>query len=250
MLEFQDWGLIDYQEAAEKQLSLLEKVASGEMPDQVVFCWHPPVVTLGRSSRPSDLQGWQGDVVETSRGGRATYHGPEQLVIYPILDLKKSRKNLRAKDIHQYLRLLEEALIAGVRELGVEARNRPLWLQKQVTDHEESSQTDTSSSTQTAPEGLSQSSSAGDGAKDDLLYTGVWVGDQKLASIGIAVKKWSTYHGAAVNLLTSETAFQGISPCGFQQNTMTQIETVIGQRLVQQDLIRVLKPHLTTAFEV
>ncbi|MEO0337323.1 MAG: octanoyltransferase, partial [Pseudomonadota bacterium] len=95
MLEFQEWGLIDYEEAAERQLLLLEKVAAGELPDQVVFCWHPPVVTLGRSSLPSDLQGWKGQVVETSRGGRATYHGPEQLVIYPIIDLSKPRKNLR-----------------------------------------------------------------------------------------------------------------------------------------------------------
>lgn len=250
MLEFQDWGLIDYGEAAEKQLSLLEQVASGDLPDQVVFCWHPPVVTLGRSSQPSDLQGWQGDIVETSRGGRATYHGPEQLVIYPIIDLKKTRKSLRAKDIHQYLRLLEDTLILGMKEFGIQASHRPSWLQENLSDHEESSKNNTSSAPQNSPEGTSQLTSVAQSEKDDLLYTGVWVCDQKLASIGIAVKKWATYHGAAVNLWASETAFKGISPCGFQQNTMTQIETLTGQRLVQQDLIRVLKPHFSAAFHV
>jgi lipoate-protein ligase B len=250
VLEFQDWELIDYKEAAERQLLLLEQVVSGQIPDQVVFCWHPPVVTLGRSSKPGDLQGWQGEVVEASRGGRATYHGPEQLVVYPIIDLKKERKNLRAKDIHQYLRLLEETLILAMRELGIEAQRRPQWLHKQVTDHEESSKTDNYSSSAEAAESSSQASSRSEAVKDDLLYTGVWVGDQKLASIGIAVKKWATYHGAAVNLWASETAFQGISPCGFQQNTMTHIETVTGQRLAQQDLVGVLKPFFTLALDV
>ncbi|MEO0336667.1 MAG: hypothetical protein AAF202_09740, partial [Pseudomonadota bacterium] len=156
----------------------------------------------------------------------------------------------RVRDIHQYLHLLEDTLIKGMKEIGIAARNRPTWLHNQLTNREESTGSDTNSAPQKPSEGPSEVAKTTSAGKDDLLYTGVWVGDQKLASIGIAVKKWATYHGAAVNLWTSETAFQGISPCGFQQNTMTHIETIMGQRLVQQDLVRVLRPHFTAALEV
>ncbi|MCB0406633.1 MAG: lipoyl(octanoyl) transferase LipB [Bdellovibrionales bacterium] len=191
-MEFIDWGLIHYPEATERQLELVEKVASGEVDDTVIFCTHPPVVTLGRSTHPEDVQGWTGDVFESSRGGRATYHGPEQLVIYPILDLKKERKNLRPRDVHQYLRVLEQAIVRTLEELNIAAEVR------------ETKSTD--------PEGR------------ELIFTGVWSGNHKIASIGIAVRKWVTYHGAAINLTSSLNAFSGIQPCGFTKETMISIE--------------------------
>ena len=117
-MQFVDWGEIPYKQSTHQQLELVEAVASANSSDTIIFCTHPPVVTLGRSTLPEDLKGWSGDVFETSRGGRATYHGPEQLVIYPIVDLKKQRKKLRSKDVHQYLRLLELVIVNSLKEVG------------------------------------------------------------------------------------------------------------------------------------
>ena len=106
-LNFENWGLIDYLEAQKKQLELVERVANGG-PETIVFCRHPEVVTLGRGTKDGDVFSFKGPVIEVSRGGRATYHGPNQLVIYPILDLKNDHKNFPQKDLHALLRKIEE----------------------------------------------------------------------------------------------------------------------------------------------
>lgn len=197
-LYFTDWGLINYSEALERQMVLVEKVASGEMPDTVVFCSHPPVVTLGRSSKPNDLTGWQGDLIEVSRGGRATYHGPNQLVIYPILNLSRERKSLKVRDIGAYLRSLENILIDVLNDADIQATAKTI-------------------------DGV-------DAQGDKISATGVWVGNKKIASIGIAVKKWVTYHGIALNIKRDSQAFQGLRPCGFDANIMTSVEEVIAKQ--------------------
>lgn len=194
-LNFTDWGLIHYAEALERQMILVEKVASGEMPDTVAFCSHPPVVTLGRSSKPQDLIGWQGDLIEVSRGGRATYHGPNQLVIYPILNLSHERKSLKPRDIGAYLRSLENILIDILYDVEI------LAAAKTIDSVDENG--------------------------DKISATGVWVGDKKIASIGIAVKKWVTYHGLALNVRQDPSAFQGLRPCGFNARVMTSVEEVL-----------------------
>lgn len=200
-MRFEDWGLISYQEATNRQLELVEKVAFGFEDDTVVFCSHPPVVTLGRATEPSDLAGWSGEVVETSRGGRATYHGPEQLVIYPIIDLKKERQNLRSRDVDQYLRTLELMLIQTLEKLDIQAKCPKI---------------------------------------PDVLLTGVWVRDKKIASIGIAVRKWVTYHGAALNLSLSDDAFSGIAPCGFTTGIMTSVRDILNRDIDRSLLIQIL----------
>lgn len=194
-LNFMDWGLIDYSEALERQLVLVEKVACGEMPDTVVFCSHPPIVTLGRSAKSQDLVGWQGDLIEVSRGGRATYHGPNQLVIYPILNLSRERKSLKPRDIGAYLRSLESILIDILNDADIQAAAKTI-------------------------DGVDEQG-------DKISATGVWVGQKKIASIGIAVKKWVTYHGLALNVKRDPQAFQGLRPCGFSSSIMTSIEEVI-----------------------
>lgn len=192
-LHFTDWGLINYSEALERQMVLVEKVASGEMPDTVVFCSHPPVVTLGRSAKPQDLIGWQGDIIEVSRGGRATYHGPNQLVIYPILNLTRERKSLKARDIGAYLRSLENILIDVLADADIPA--------------------------------VAETIDGVDEHGDKISATGVWVGKKKIASIGVAVKKWVTYHGAALNIKDDPLAFQGLRPCGFDASIMTSVQS-------------------------
>jgi lipoyl(octanoyl) transferase len=114
-----DLGLVPYREAWELQRSLAGAVSQGAIPDTVVFLEHPPVVTLGRRTDSGELHvpdDAEVEVVETDRGGKSTYHGPGQLVCYPILDLKR-----HGKDVKKYVRDLEEALIRTVAPLGLEA---------------------------------------------------------------------------------------------------------------------------------
>jgi lipoate-protein ligase B len=198
----EDWGLIDYESSTAKQYECVERVGDGA-EDCVVLCSHPPVVTLGRGAVPEDLQGWAGTTIETSRGGRATYHGPNQVVIYPILDLKRERAAFRSRDVHAYLRALEEATVAALREMGL-------------------------------PRAEARTSKIG-----EISLTGVWVGEKKIASIGIAVRKWVSYHGVAVNLLADPQAFRGIRPCGFNADVMTSLEAELGRNLKMDDTKRI-----------
>jgi lipoyl(octanoyl) transferase len=209
-MEVLDWGLIDYEKALSQQLELVEDVASERSADTLIFCTHPAVVTLGRATQPGDVFAWEGPVREISRGGRATYHGPSQLVVYPILNLAKTTSHRPAKDIGHYLRSLEKAIVDTLKEFGVEAQGRSL----QQKNGEE-----------TAAE-----------------ETGVWVKRQKIASLGIGVRKWVTYHGAAINLTEDKQAFTGMRPCGFSQDVMTNLERLTesppDRMLFQEDLTK------------
>jgi lipoyl(octanoyl) transferase len=114
-----DLGLVPYQDAWNLQRSLAGAVSQGAIPEAVIFLEHPPVVTLGRRTDEGELhvpEGAEVDIVETDRGGKSTYHGPGQLVCYPILDLR-----LHGKDVKKYVRDLEEALIRTLAPLGLEA---------------------------------------------------------------------------------------------------------------------------------
>ncbi len=186
------WGCVDYLESQDRQLQLVDRVFKGEQPETLVVCSHPPVVTLGRGTRPGDVFGWTGPIVEVSRGGRATYHGPNQIVIYPILNLE-----FRSRDLHLYMRALESAMVEALKLIGVNASGRTL--QTQVGDE--------------AP----------------VESTGVWIGPRKLASIGIGVKRWISYHGLALNFDHDPEAFVGMNPCGFTSQTMTSVEEILGR---------------------
>jgi len=214
-IEFLNWGEVDYVEAASNQLSIVNEVAAGA-PDQIIFCTHPPVVTLGRFRGQSDLEGWRGEVVESTRGGRATYHGPNQIVVYPIINLTRERNHLRTRDIAGYLKALGGATVAALKSIGVECELR----QGQDTDDE--------------------------GLKREL--TGLWIGSRKIASMGVAVKKWTTYHGIAINVDRDPNAFQGIRPCGFQSSVMASMEETLGQRPDRVEVEEALKRELKQAF--
>ncbi len=203
-LAVQDWGLIQYEEALKRQLDLVELVRQELARDTLVFCTHPPVVTLGRGTLPGDVFGWKGETVEVNRGGRATYHGPSQIVVYPIFDL-----NLRQRDLHQYMRHLEDAIVMTLQDFGITASGRSIQ---------------------------------GEG---EVEATGVWIERRKLASIGIGVRKWVSFHGLALNVHQDATAFQGLKPCGFNTETMVSMEEILGasvdRSLVQASLLRSLK---------
>src|SRR6476659_4886550 len=127
-----DLGLVPYREAWDLQRSLAGAVSQGAIPDTVVFLEHPPVVTLGRRADEGELhvpEGTDVEVVETDRGGKHTFHGPGQLVCYPILDLQR-----HGKDVKKYVSDLEEALIRTVAPLGIEATRidglTGVWLER------------------------------------------------------------------------------------------------------------------------
>jgi lipoyl(octanoyl) transferase len=188
-LVVQDLGRRPYGEVLELQRNLCQRRIAGEITeDQLLLVEHNPVVTLGRGTRPESLPLSAADlerrgipVYQVERGGDVTYHGPGQLVGYPILDLREHRE-----DLHWYLRRLEAGLIAGLDRLGIQAGPNP---------------------------GL----------------TGVWTRGRKLASIGIHVKQWVTYHGFALNVNTDLSYFDLIVPCGIRDVIMTSVAQELGR---------------------
>ncbi|MCB9027213.1 MAG: lipoyl(octanoyl) transferase LipB [Bdellovibrionaceae bacterium] len=188
-MRFEEWGEIPYEESTNKQLELVQKRIEDKIEDTWVFCSHPPLVTLGRGTNPGDLLTWQGEVYESSRGGKATYHGPSQLVIYPIVKIAN-------RDLLKFLENLEQVTIEALKPFNIVAQK----------------------SRQAFP-----NTSAG-----SRIPTGVWVENRKIASIGIAVKKWVSYHGLALNLDLDPNAFQGIQPCGYSKEIMTSMEKELG----------------------
>lgn len=214
-LIFQDWGLINYDEALSKQSELVEKVHSENLAGYLVFCTHPPVVTLGRATKSGDVFGWQGPLIEVSRGGRATYHGPSQLVIYPILNLTHPRKGRKDREIVGYLRVFEDAIVETLRDSGVEAQGRSL--QKNPNTNSEADE------------------------------TGVWIVNKKIASLGVAVRKWVTFHGAAINLQYDPKAFKGLNPCGFTTDTMISLEQILDSQIDVQNFKERIKLKLLSA---
>ncbi|MBC7457491.1 MAG: lipoyl(octanoyl) transferase LipB [Bdellovibrionaceae bacterium] len=209
-LIFEDWGLIDYESALKKQLEYVDQVAADDNhAGFLVFCTHPAVVTTGRQTKPEDIFAWQGPVIEISRGGQATYHGPSQVVVYPIINLKKPRADRGAQEIRGYLRDFEKAIVETLKHFLVPA---------------EGNQT------------------------DKVEDTGVWIetptGLKKMASLGIAVKKWTTYHGAAINLYDDASAFQGINPCGYKTDTMISLEKFLNKKIKAEEFKLRLRSEL------
>jgi lipoate-protein ligase B len=174
-LEVLHLGRIPWHSAYELQRSRLAQRVAGEVPDALFLCEHDPIVTLGRRSPLGDAADAPFPVVAIERGGEATYHGPGQLVAYPIIELPEGRR-----DLHRYLRDLEQVGIDTLAACGVTGQRR-----------------------------------AG--------YTGVWIGDLKVASIGVAVRRWVTWHGLALNVTTDLAAFRTFQPCGLDAAVMTRL---------------------------
>ncbi|MCG5052597.1 MAG: lipoyl(octanoyl) transferase LipB [Myxococcales bacterium] len=195
-----DAGFRSFEETWALQKQLVAARQAEAIPDTLVLVEHPDVLTLGRGSHAENLLA-PGDipVFEVERGGDVTYHGPGQLVGYPIFHLREGER-----DLHRYLRNLEEALILTVAHFGVTAGRNPGW-------------------------------------------TGVWTEAEprrKLVSLGVACKKWVTYHGFALNVDTDLSRFTLINPCGLEANVMGSLSQLCGRRV---DLSEV-KPRVVEAF--
>lgn len=188
-----------------------------EIPDTLILVEHPHVITLGRGTHKENLIA-TGDVpvFEIERGGDVTYHGPGQLVGYPILQLRQDER-----DLHRYLRNLEEALIRALAELGLPSGRRAGW---------------TGVWTGVGDDG----GALGAGAGVDGLPAPV----AKLASIGIAVKRWVTLHGFAVNVATDLARFAAINPCGLDAAVMTSVSAALGRDVSLGEVARPLVRQL------
>ncbi len=188
-------GLIEYQKAWEMQRELVAARRDGRTSDKLLLLEHPPVYTVGRRGRldnllapPEELERRGARLYFIERGGDVTFHGPGQLVGYPILDLK----NLRC-DVTLYLRRLEEVLIRTLDDFSIDAGRIP-------------------------------------------GRTGVWVEGEKIASIGIALRRWVTMHGFALNVNTDLSYFDLIVPCGLSGVKMTSMGKLLA-RPIEMDLV-------------
>jgi lipoyl(octanoyl) transferase len=173
--------------------------------DTLVLVEHFDVITLGRSARRENvLAAGEVPVLAVERGGDVTYHGPGQLVAYPIFLLRKDER-----DVHRYLRGLEESIIQTLADFGIVGTRRP-------------------------------------------GKTGVWTADEpsprKLASIGVAIRKWVTLHGLALNVNTDLARFAAINPCGFDASVMTSMARELGPEVNLEAVEKSLAKHLGRIF--
>lgn len=181
-----DLGRMEYGDALELQRELAAKRARGEIPDTLLLVEHHHVITLGRRTTPTNFRPQNIPVFQVERGGDATYHGPGQLVGYPIILLEDH-------DVRRHVRNIEESLIGTARAFGVVA--------ERVDGH-----------------------------------PGIWVQGKKVASIGVAVTDWVTYHGFALNVNTDLTYFELIRPCGLDPSSITSIKKITGNEVPFEEL--------------
>ena len=188
------------------QQNLVAERQAGTIPDTLILVEHPDTITLGRSARPDNIVDAGGiPVFAIERGGDVTYHGPGQLVAYPIFHLRESER-----DLHRYLRGLEESVLRTLADFHIVGTRRP---------------------------GL----------------TGVWTAEEttprKLASIGVAVRKWVTLHGLALNVNTDLARFHAVHPCGFNASVMTSMARELGQPVDFAAVKNALATHMAAVLD-
>ncbi|HKH10565.1 MAG TPA: lipoyl(octanoyl) transferase LipB [Rubrobacter sp.] len=200
-------GLTPYAEAWDLQKDLARRRKNDEVPDTFVLCEHPPVYTVGRAARDGAnlgageeyLRSVGAEVFWSDRGGDVTFHGPGQIVGYPILRLKD-------RDTHGYLRRLEDVLIGVLAEYGLGGWHHP-------------------------------------------EYTGVWVGDEKVAAIGVKFSSgWIASHGFALNVNTDLSWFDRITPCGIKEFGVTSLQKVLGREVPLAEVEEKLVEHFGRIF--
>jgi len=199
-------GRIDYGEALELQRQIADHRKQGAVGDHLLLLEHPHVITLGRNGHMENLLASEEIMTRagisfypTDRGGDVTYHGPGQLVGYPILDLRDWKR-----DVGAYVRAVEQSLIDSLAEFGIAAGRIP-------------------------------------------KLTGVWVGDRKIAAIGVHLSRWVTSHGFALNVSTDLSYFQYIVPCGLTKPVTSMAQQ--GVRATLTEVAHVLAGHFGRVFD-
>ena len=194
--------MVDYDAALAMQSTMLVSRIEGEIGDSLLLMEHPHVFTLGRGADERFIVNNQAGVPvrRVSRGGQVTYHGPGQLVGYPILKLEG-----RDRDVTKYLRNLEAAMIDALVQFGIEAARRD-------------------------------------------AMTGVWIGARKIASIGVGIRRWTTWHGFALNVSTDLSYFDSIVPCGIDGCRMTSVSEVLGRAVPVSEFAPVMRDSFARVF--
>ena len=201
-------GLIEYGEAYDIQKKLWSQKMDGRTADALLLLEHPPTFTIGKSGKLENLLLAREELTKegmslffTNRGGDITYHGPGQLVVYPIIDLKN-----RGKDIHRYIHDLEEVVIRTLADLSIEARR-------------------------------------------DGKNVGVWVDNEKIAAIGVSIRKWIALHGLALNVHPNLEHFSFINPCGILDRGVTSIAKVLSRNVPMEVVVKGLVNHFSEVFD-
>jgi lipoate-protein ligase B len=201
-------GLMDYEKAWDLQHLLWSKRVEDEVPDLLLILEHPHVITLGRRGErshllisPDVLEAMKVPIFHVERGGDVTYHGPGQMVVYPILNLKDYGYRLI-----RYVSQLEEVILSVLRDFGIEG-------------------------------------------KKDLSNRGVWAEGDKIASIGVAIKRWVSFHGIALNYATDLKYFELINPCGLEGVKMTSMERILRKKISKDRLTEKVCFHFKKTFQ-
>ena len=202
-------GRTAYADALALQQSLHDARKRNEVPDTLLLLEHPHVITLGRAANPANILADEHtraeqsvELFETGRGGDVTYHGPGQLVGYPIISLAPDRQ-----DVRRYVRDIQEVLVRTAWDFGVEAEPR--------------------------------------GGE----YVGVWVGDEKLAAIGIRISRWVTMHGFAFNVTTNLDYFNLIVPCGIPDHGVTSLAKILNKKIELEAVAEAVRKHFGDVFQ-
>jgi lipoyl(octanoyl) transferase len=246
-----DLGLVRYREAWDLQRSIAAAVASGTAPDTVLLLEHPPVITLGRRTEDGELHvpaGADVEIVETDRGGKSTFHGPGQLVCYPILDLTR-----HGQDVKKYCRDLEEALIHTLDAVGVDATRieglTGIWVERSAASGASlgsGGSGDSAASTAARLERSQRrepSAEPGSARREPTAASGGGP-PRKIASIGVHISKWVTTHGYALNVDLDLVPFTGwITACGLQDASFTTIARELGRPMSVDEV----RPHAAAA---
>jgi lipoyl(octanoyl) transferase len=204
--QVRELGRVDYGTALDLQQRLVAERKEGSIPDQLLLLEHPHVITLGRNGHVENLLAGE-EVLRragisfypTDRGGDITYHGPGQLVGYPIVDLREWKR-----DVGAYVRGVEQAIIDTLADFGISAGRIP-------------------------------------------KLTGVWVGERKIAAIGVHISRWVTSHGFALNVTTDLSYFQYIVPCGLTKPITSMAQ--LGTRTDLTEVSRSLAAHYGRVFD-
>lgn len=210
-IEIVDLGTVEYLEAWRHQTTLVQRRVSGEISDTILLLQHPSTYTAGKRTQPEDLPTNGQPVVDVDRGGRITWHGPGQLVAYPIIMLQDPI------DVVDYVRRIEEAVIATCHELGLTDAGRihgrsGVWL----------------------PAGIRH---------------GVLLPARKVAAIGIRVSHGVTMHGVAINCNNTLDFYEHIVPCGLSDAGVTTLSKEMGRMITVDDIAPLLSRHILSAFE-
>ena len=201
----QNIGQKSYKAVWDLQKEMQQQRIKGEIDDTLILVEHDPVYTLGKNANEDHLLQSRDesiDVFNIERGGDITFHGPGQLVVYPILDLSNYKKS-----VSWYMRTLEQVLIDTLIEFKIIAQRN---------------------------EGL----------------TGVWVGDEKIAALGVRISRWVTMHGFAFNINTDLSYFENIIPCGIVGKNVTSLEQEIGRKVDIEKVKEQLKKNIELSFEM